>query len=125
MNENEISYKVIGAALAVHSFLGPGLLESAYEIALAYELVEAGFEVRRQLPVPIVYKGIRMDGAYRVDLMVNEKVIIELKSVEFLAPVHDAQALTYLKLSGKKLGLLINFNGASLKAGINRIVNNL
>jgi len=125
MNENELSHKIIGAALAVHSFLGPGLLESVYEIALAPELRESGLDVKRQVPVPIVYKGIRMEGAYRVDLMVNDKIIVEMKSVELLAPVHYAQALTYLRLSGKKLGLLINFNEKSLKAGIHRIANNL
>jgi len=125
MNENELSHKIIGAALVVHSFLGPGLLESVYEIALAHELRESGLEVKRQVPIPIIYKGIRMEGAYRVDLIVDDKVLIEMKSVELMAPVHYAQALTYLRLSGRKLGLLINFNEKSLKTGIHRIVNNL
>src|SRR4051812_23421697 len=98
MNENELSHKIIGCALAVHSILGPGLLESVYEIALAHELLEEGFDVKRQLPVSIIYKGIRMEGAYRADLMVNDKVLVEMKSVELLAPVHHAQTLTYLRL---------------------------
>jgi GxxExxY protein len=125
MNENELSHKIIGCALAVHSILGPGLLESVYEIALAHELLEEGFDVKRQLPVSIIYKGIRMEGAYRADLMVNDKVLVEMKSVELLAPVHHAQTLTYLRLANKKLALLINFNEKSLKSGIHRIVNNL
>ncbi len=125
MNENEISYEVIGTSLKLHSALGPGLLESAYEEALAYDLIKIGFNVQRQLPMPMIYKEVKMDIGYRIDLLINQKVIIELKSLEKLAPVHFAQTLTYLKLSGLKLALLINFNTKHLKDGIHRIVNNL
>ena len=125
MTENEISYKIIGAALEIHKNIGPGLLESAYESALSFDLREIGFEVKQQLPMPFIYKGIKQDVGYRIDLMVNNKVLIEIKSVEILAPVHFAQTLTYLKLSELKLGLLINFNTKLLKEGIHRIVNNL
>ncbi|MEJ0030785.1 MAG: GxxExxY protein [Bacteroidota bacterium] len=125
MNENELSYKIIGAALEVHSELGAGLLESVYEEALAYELRELGFEVKQQLPIAVTYKGIELGIGFRIDLMINDKVILEMKSIECLAPVHHAQALTYLRLADKKLALLINFNEKSLKTGIHRIVNNL
>lgn len=125
MIENEISYKVIGAALEIHKNIGPGLLESAYENALAFDLREIGFEVKQQAAMPFIYKDIKQDVGYRIDLIVNDKVIFEIKSVENLAPVHFAQTLTYLKLSGLKLGLLINFNTKILKEGIHRIVNNL
>ena len=125
MTENEISWKVIGAALEIHKNIGPGLLESAYENALAYDLNEMGLEAKQQVPMPFVYKGVKQDVGYRIDLMVNRKVIIEIKSLETLAPVHYAQTLTYLKLSGLKLALLINFNTRVLKEGIHRIVNNL
>lgn len=125
MNENEISYKIIGAAIELHKELGAGLLESAYESTLAYELRECGLFVEQQIPLPLVYKEIKMDCGYRLDLRVERKVIIEIKSIETLAPVHYAQTLTYLRLSGCKLGLLINFNTVRLKDGIHRIVNNL
>jgi GxxExxY protein len=125
MNENELSYKIIGVAIKLHATLGPGLLESVYESALAHDLDEAGLEIKRQLPISFVYKGIRMESAYRIDLLVNNQVLIELKSVEALASVHYAQTLTYVKLAAKKLGLLINFNAMPLKSGIHRIVNNL
>ena len=125
MTENEISYKIIGAAIELHKELGPGLLESAYEITLAYELRESGLFVEQQLAMPLIYKEIKMDCGYRLDLNIENKVIIEIKSVESLAPVHFAQTLTYLRLSGCKLGLLINFNTVKLKDGIHRIVNNL
>ena len=125
MDENETSYKIIGAALQLHTMLGPGLLESVYETAFEYDLKKLGLDVKRQLPITFVYKEVRMESAFRIDLLVNDKVLIELKSVETLAPVHYAQTLTYLKLSKKKLGLLINFNERSLKSGIHRIVNNL
>lgn len=125
MNENELSYKIIGAAMELHKNLGPGLLESVYEAALAYDLRELGMEVKTQVPMPLVYKEVKQDVGYRIDIMVENKVIIEIKSVENLAPVHFAQTLTYLKLSGKKLALLINFNTKLLKDGIHRIVNNL
>jgi GxxExxY protein len=125
MNENEISYKIIGAAMELHKALGPGLLESVYEHALAYDLAELGLDVKTQVPMPLVYKEIKQDVGYRIDLLVENKVIIEIKSVENLAPVHFSQTLTYLKLSNKKLALLINFNTKLLKEGIHRIVNNL
>ncbi|QIA06306.1 GxxExxY protein [Draconibacterium halophilum] len=125
MNENDLSYKTIGAAIEIHKVVGPGLLESAYENALAFELREMGFEVKQQVPMPFVYKYVKQDVGYRIDLVVNNKILVEVKSVETLAPVHYAQTLTYLKLSGLKLGLLINFNTSVLKDGIHRIVNNL
>ena len=125
MSENEISYKIIGAAMELHKALGPGLLESVYENALAYDLRELGFDVQTQLPMPLVYKEVKQDVGYRIDLLVEDKVIIEVKSVENLAPVHFAQTLTYLKLSDKRLALRINFNTKLLKDGIHRIVNNL
>ncbi len=125
MTENEISYKIIGVALEVHKSLGPGLLESVYENALSHDLREAGIAVICQVPMPFVYKAVKMDVGYRVDLIVGDKVLVEIKSVESLAPVHFAQTLTYLKLSGIKLGLLINFNVKTLKDSIHRIVNNL
>jgi GxxExxY protein len=125
MNENELSYKIIGVALRLHSSLGPGLLESIYERAMEHDLRKEGLEVKRQLPVSFEYDGISMDAGYRIDLLINDKVVIEMKSVEDLAPVHFAQTLTYLKLASKKLGLLINFNVPSLKHDIHRIVNKL
>jgi len=125
MHENDLSYSIRGAAFKVHTALGPGLFESVYETALTFELRKEGFEVLNQLGVPVVYEGIKMDQGFRLDLLVNSKVIVEIKSVETLAPVHHKQLLTYLKLSDKKLGLLINFNVSSLRDGITRIVNNL
>ncbi|WP_288368677.1 GxxExxY protein [uncultured Roseivirga sp.] len=125
MTENEISYKIIGTAIDLHRNVGPGLLESAYENALAYDLRESGLEVKQQLPLPFHYKEVKMDVGYRVDLLIENKVIVEVKSVETLVPVHYAQLLTYLKLSDKKLGLLINFNSKILKNEIHRVVNNL
>lgn len=125
MHENEVSQKIIGLAFKLHSTLGPGLLESVYECALAHDLLEVGLRVERQLPISFHYKGLRLEHGYKVDLMVEGKVIVELKSVEVLAPVHYAQALTYLRLAEKKLALLINFNEKSLRTGIHRIVNNL
>ncbi len=125
MTENEISYKIIGAAINVHKSIGPGLLESAYESALAYELQEIGLNVQQQKSMPFVYKDVHQAIGYRIDLMVNNKVIVEIKSVESLAPVHYAQTLTYLRLSNLKLALLINFNSKILKNSIHRIVNNL
>lgn len=125
MTENEISYKIIGAALELHKNLGPGLLESVYEASLAYDLRQLGLEVKTQVPMPLVYKEVRQDIGYRLDILVENKVIIEVKSLETLAPVHFAQTLTYLKLSDKKLGLLINFNTKILKEGIHRLANKL
>ena len=125
MHENEISGKIIGAAIELHKVLGPGLLESAYENALAYDLTQLGLVSKQQIPMPFIYKEIKLDVGYRIDIIVESKVLIEIKSVEALAPVHFAQVLTYLKLSNLKLGLLINFNSKLLKDGIHRIVNNL
>lgn len=125
MNENEISYKCIGAAIDIHKNIGPGLLESAYEAALAYELKLLWFDVKQQVALPFVYKDVTQDIGYRIDLLVNDKVIIELKAVERLLPVHYSQVLTYLKLSELKLGLLMNFNTNILKNDIHRVVNKL
>jgi len=125
MDENELSYIIIGAAMELHKTLGPGLLESVYEAALSYDLKQLGLEIKTQVPMPLVYKEVRQDVGYRIDMLVNNKVIIEIKSIENLAPLHFAQTLTYLKLSEKKLALLINFNTKVLKNGIHRIVNNL
>ena len=125
MDENELSYKIIGVALELHKSLGPGLLESVYETALAHDLVEVGLDVKRQVALPFVYKNINMEVGYRIDILVNDKVIIEVKAIDGLAPVHFAQTLTYLKLSNLKLALLVNFNVKTLKEGIHRIVNQL
>ena len=121
---NQITKAIIGASIELHKHLGPGLLESAYEMALSYELKELGFTVRRQVSMPFVYKGNELEVGYRIDLIVNETVLLEIKSVEQLAPVHFSQTLTYLKLSQFQLGLLINFNVNLLKDGVHRIVNN-
>ena len=120
---NKITEAIIGAAIEVHRTLGPGLLESAYEAALAFELIERGFQVERQKELPVVYKSVRLDVGYRLDLLINGQVIVELKTVEQFSPVHTAQILSYLKLSGYKIGLLINFNVKLLKHGIKRIAN--
>mgnify|MGYP002064209827 CR=1 FL=1 len=125
MTENDISYKVIGTAIEIHKNIGPGLLASAYENTLAYDLKELGFVVKQQVPMPFIYKGVKQDVGYCVDLLGNNKVILEIKAVEELAPVDSAQLLTYLKLSGLKLGLLINFNSKTLKNSIHRVDNNL
>lgn len=125
MNEelNILSGKIIGFAINVHRSLGPGLLESAYEECLAYELTDAGIYFERQKALPLVYREVKMDAGYRVDFLVESKIIVELKSVELLNDVHIAQVLTYLKLSGCQLGLLMNFNVAVLKNGIKRLAN--
>lgn len=126
MTENEIAEKVIGSAIKVHSSLGPGLLESAYSECLHYELVKkTGLYVEKEKPLPLVYEEVRLECGYRCDLLVEHKVIIEVKSVETLNDVHLAQVLTYLKLSECRLGLLINFNVSLLKSGIRRVVNKL
>jgi GxxExxY protein len=122
MTADEVSHAVITAAMKVHSALGPGLLESAYEACLQYELRKMGFKAEGQVELPVVYDGIRLDLGYRIDLLVEDLVVVELKSVEALTAVHQAQILSYLKLSGKTLGLLINFNVAHLKDGIKRFV---
>jgi GxxExxY protein len=121
---NAITYQIIGAAMEVHRALGPGLLESAYESCLAFELTERGLQVERQKPLPVVYKDINLDCGYRLDLLVGESIVVELKAVSELAPIHEAQVLSYLRLSGCKVGLLINFNVKVLKSGIRRLVNN-
>jgi GxxExxY protein len=125
MTEDELSYKILGTAIELHKNVGPGLLESAYENALTFDLQELGLRVQQQVPMPFVYKNVKLEVGYRIDLIVENKVLIEIKSVENLMPVHFSQTLTYLKLSGLKLGLLINFNTKILKEGIHRIVNNL
>jgi GxxExxY protein len=125
MHVNDLSYEIRGAAFKVHSTLGPGLLESVYETALAYELRKKELEVRTQIALPVVYDDIKMDQGFRLDLLVNRKVIVEIKSVENLLDVHHKQLLTYLKLSNLKLGLLINFNCLNLNKSMTRIVNNL
>ena len=125
MTENEIATKIIGVCINLHKTLGPGLLESVDENTLAYDLKEIGFDVKQQVTIPLIYKEVKIEAGFRIDLLVDDKVIIELKSVEKLQPVHYAQILTYLKLSGKKLGLLINFNVKLLKNGVHRIANNL
>lgn len=119
----ELTYNIIGCAYNVHSDLGPGLLESTYEACLEYELIQAGLNVKRQVALPVNYKDIKLEVGYRIDLLVEDKVIIELKAVENIAPIHEAQLLTYLKLSNIKTGLLINFNVKDLKKGIYRRVN--
>ncbi len=125
MTENEISKTIYNKALIVHRALGPGLLESAYEECLYYEISKENIVVLKQKPLPLIYKEIKLEIGYRVDLMVENKVIIEVKAVEHLNEIHLAQLLTYLKLSGCKLGMLINFNVPLIKDGIKRVVNNL
>lgn len=122
MEFDDLSRKIIGCALQVHKILGPGMLESAYEECLAYELTSTGLMIHRQKPIPVIYKDIKLDCGYRLDLLVDQKIIIELKSVELLAPVHEAQILTYMRFAEIRLGLLINFNVTFLKSGIKRYV---
>jgi GxxExxY protein len=122
VHESDLTHKIIGAAMEVHRTLGPGLLESAYEECLARELVLQGAKFERQKPVPVVYKDVKLECGYRLDFLVESKVVVELKAVESLAPVHEAILLTYLRLSGCRLGLLINFNVATLKEGVRRLV---
>lgn len=125
MTENEIAKAVVDAAYQVHTQLGPGLLESVYEIVLAHELNRKGFHVERQKPVTIEYDGLKFDEGFRADMIVNGKVILELKSIETVLPVHKKQLLTYLRLTNLKLGLLINFGSVLIKDGISRVVNGL
>ena len=125
MTENEISKIIVNSCYQIHVKLGPGLLESVYEEILYSELIEQGLIVERQKAIPVIWKGTKMNLGFRADLIVENKVIIELKSVELIAPVHPKQLLTYLKITGLKLGLLVNFNEALIKNGITRIVNNL
>ncbi|SDD75076.1 GxxExxY protein [Niabella drilacis] len=125
MTENELSRIVFNAALKVHQHLGPGLLESAYEACLFYELCKSGLFIRKQDALPLIYEEIKLDAGYRVDLLIENKLIVEVKAVESLNDIHLAQVLTYLKLSGCKLGMLINFNVTLIKNGIKRIANHL
>jgi len=120
---NDITEEIIGAAIAVHRELGPGLLESSYETCLAYEIARSGFSVQRQKELPVIYRNVKLDCGYRIDLLIENKVILEIKAVDKLAPIHTAQLLSYLKLSGCKIGLLINFNVKVLKDGIRRLIN--
>ncbi len=120
---DSVTRRIIGAAIEVHRRLGPGLLESAYEICLAYELRQNGLKVEEQKPLPIVYREVKLDCGYRLDLVVEDSVVVEIKAVEQLAPIHDAQLLSYLRLSEKRVGLIINFHVRVLKNGIKRIVN--
>lgn len=122
MTENEISNLIIGCAIEVHRQLGPGLLESAYQECLCYELIAAGLSVQKELPMPIVYKNIKLDHGYRIDILVENKVVIEIKTVEAFNDVHTAQVLTYMKLGNYKLGLLLNFHVMVLKNGIKRLI---
>jgi len=117
---NTITERIIGAAIEVHKALGPGLMESAYEECLCRELALRGIGVERQLPLPVEYKGVRLDCSYRLDLLVEQSVVVEIKSLSSIEPIHEAQLLTYLKLGGWKLGMLINFNVPALKDGIRR-----
>ncbi len=121
---NEITENIIGAAIAVHKVLGPGLLESAYEACLVYELRERNLKVERQKSLPVYYRGVKLESGYRIDLLVEDQVIVEVKAIEKLIPIHEAQLLSYLKMSGCKVGLLINFNVKILKSGIRRLVYN-
>lgn len=120
---NKITEKIIGAAIRVHRTLGPGLLESAYEFCLAYELQKAGLQVEQQKPIPLVYEAVKLECGYRMDLLVEHSIVVEVKSVEALAQIHEAQTLSYLRLSGCKLALLMNFNVVVLKDGIRRFIN--
>ena len=125
MNENMIDKEIVDAAFKVNTRLGPGLLETVYEVVLAHELKKRGLSVERQAAIPVEYDGIIFDEGFRADILVNDKVIVELKSVEAVAPVHKKQVLTYLRLADKRLGLLINFGAPLIKDGISRIVNKL
>lgn len=122
MDRNEISGAVVDAAMKVHSALGPGLLESAYAVCLRHELITRGFKVASEVPVPVVYDSIRLEAGYKLDLLAEDTVVVELKAIEALAPIHQAQIISYLKLTGKPIGLLINFHSLHLKDGIKRFV---
>jgi GxxExxY protein len=125
MRENEVTGEIVDAAYRIHTRLGPGLLESVYESVMAYELRRRGLAFERQKAIPIVYEGVHLDEGFRADFIVEDIVIIELKSVEAIAPVHKKQLLTYLRLAKKRLGLLINFNSELIKNGITRLINDL
>jgi GxxExxY protein len=128
MNEkdrlDQITRNIIGAAIEVHKTLGPGLLESAYEVCLAHELRQLGYKIEQQKPLPVIYKDVKLDCGYRLDLVVEDAVIVEIKAIEQLAPIHDAQVISYLRLADRRVGLLINFHVRLLKDGVKRIVNN-
>ena len=124
MELNEISGRIIACALKVHSAIGPGVLESVYQTCLLHELQRSGMTVQAQVALPVVYDGLHLDSGYRIDLLVQNTVIVELKCVELLLPIHKAQLLTYLRLANKPLGLLLNFNVVHLREGIKRILNN-
>lgn len=119
---NDLSYKIIGCVYRVHKELGPGLLESTYEVCLEHELLKAGLNTARQVSLPVVYDNMKLDAGYRIDLLVENMIILEIKAIDEVAPVHRAQLMTYLKLSGLKLGLLLNFNVQDMKKGITRII---
>jgi GxxExxY protein len=127
MRENDrldkISHRIIGAAIEVHRHLGPGLLESAYQSCLAFELKQLGLKVEEQKPLPVVYKQVKLDCGYRLDMVVEDEIIVEIKAIEKLLPIHDAQLLSYLRLAKKRVGLLMNFHVPVLKNGLKRIVN--
>ncbi|HMU98310.1 MAG TPA: GxxExxY protein [Chitinophagales bacterium] len=123
MTENDLAYKIIGLAVEVHNALGPGLLESAYQECLYYKINKEGLEVQKEKAIPLIYEAVKLDCGYRIDLLVENKLVIEIKSVETLNDIHLAQTLTYLKLGNYKLGLLMNFNTLLLKSGIKRIIN--
>ena len=125
MTENEIGGTIIASAMKVHSVLGPGLLENAYEMCLSYELTRAGISIRKQVPIPIRYEELTVENGYRIDLLANDRVVIELKALEAVLPVHRGQLLSYLRLGGFKLGYLLNFNAPRMREGITRMVNGL
>ncbi len=125
MTENGIAREVVDASLQIHRALGPGLLESVYAAVLAFELAKRGLHTASQQPIPVVYESVRLELGFRADLIVEDKVIVEVKSIDAVAPVHRKQLLTYLRLANKRLGLLINFNEALIKNGITRVVNGL
>jgi GxxExxY protein len=125
MNENDLTEAIIGSAIEVHRALGPGLLESVYQKWMGKELALRGVSYSEQVPVAVEYKGERFEAAYRIDMLVYDKIVVELKAIETILPVHEAQLLSYLRLTGKKLGLLISFHVPVLKSGIRRVVNNL
>jgi len=118
----DLTERVIGLAIEVHRHLGPGLLESAYEECLSFELEQAGIRYRRQVPLPVVYKDVRLDCGYRMDVVIENELIVEIKATERIAPIHEAQMLTYLRLSGLHVGLLMNFNDVTLRSGLRRVV---
>ncbi len=123
MTENEIAHNIIGHSLAVHNSLGPGLLENAYKECLAFKLIQAGFYIQKEKPMPLVFEEVKLECGYRIDILVENKVVVEVKNVEALNEIHLAQILTYEKLGNYKLGLLINFNVVLLKQGIRRVIN--